>query len=111
RQLRLDPGAHVVTAAHRGFVTAQERVELPRAGRAEITLELVAILAPELLRLPPEPPRASPTRGSVFGKVWFWLSVVGGVLVAGAVTWAVTSRDPSVADPVASPWSEPRVIP
>jgi len=111
RELRLDPGAHVVTAAHRGFVTAQERVELARGGRAEVSLELVAIVMPELLRLSPESPRASPPHSSVFGKVWFWLSVVGGVLVAGAVTWAVTSRDPSVADPVASPWSEPRVIP
>jgi len=111
RSLSLDPGSHVITAARDGFVTAQERVELERAEVGALRLDLVPVVVPALLVQVEPSPGPGAAGFNLAEEVWFWLSLVGVGLVAGGIALGVALTPPSVADPVGSPWSEPRVIP
>ncbi len=111
RDVPLDPGAHVITAAHQGFVTAQERVLLARAEHGSVTLALIPAVTAALSSSGPEPTDRPSDTASVLEEAWFWVLVIGVGLAVGGVALGVALTPPSVAEPVGSPWSAPRVIP
>ena len=109
RELRLDPGPHVVTAAERGFVTAEERVVLGRSERGAVEIRLVPAITLALSTA--SPTSVDERAATVFEEAWFWGLVIGVALAAGGVALGVALTPPSVAEPIGSPWSEPRVVP
>lgn len=102
----VDPGAHTVRAEAAGFVPFEERVELAAGGTRDLRVEMVAapsVVAPvaapvERVVVVNRPVPAAPVARPLYQQWWFW-TIIGGVVAAGAVTGVVIATRDDVRDP------------
>ncbi|MFO0607225.1 MAG: PEGA domain-containing protein [Polyangiales bacterium] len=99
----VDPGAHTVRAEAPGYVTFEERVEVPTGQTRDLRIAMAA--APAAATTPPAPvervvvvnqPTPAPAATPVYRQWWFWTII--GVGVAGVATGAILATRNTVRD-------------
>lgn len=91
--LRLGPGSHVLELRRDGFESFRRELTVEQGERVEVVAVLVpaapVVAAPaEPPEVPLEPPAEEPADGGVASSWWLW-TIVGAVVVGGAVTAGV----------------------
>jgi aspartate/methionine/tyrosine aminotransferase len=100
----VDPGARVIRAEAPGYVPFEERVELAPSGTRDLRVEMAAaptVVAPAaapvervvVVNQPVRPARATP----IYEQWWFW-TIIGGAVIAGAATGVVLATRNTVRD-------------
>jgi len=107
---RADPGSHTIALVRGGQTLASREIELAPGSEQTVTLDAPrpepAVLLPSHVRPAPEsllsagppPPRDDGDGRSILTRWWFW-TVVGVVVVAGAVSVALVAQ-PSAPTPL-----------